>query len=340
MKMVEKYIYAVTSRLPEKQRGDIRKELEGLIEDMLEERSGQASPSAQDIEAVLLELGPPDALADSYRGKSRSMISPLMFDSYWSTVKIVLASVSIVLSVIFAIETIVQPVQILEYFVKWIVSLITVNVQAFGWVTLVFFVIDYCRPGDEELKSKSKEWKPQDLPDIPDAKKQISLCDPISGIVFIILFLVVCFYSIDLLGVYRFHDDVRTVIPFLDAAVFNRYLPFIVLAAVIGLSVEGLKILIRKRTGKLLVWTLVLRFVSTGILIAIFMDSAIWNPVFLEQLATVYMIIPGSEGFDTVSQIWQKGTANFFVIMLIFLVIDFATETYKWQQAKHSPFNE
>lgn len=334
MEWIEKYIYAVTSRLPEKQREDIEKELKGLIEDMLEERSKGDSPSPEEIEEVLLELGPPADLADSYRGKKRYLISPIMFDAYWSTMKVVLTSLSIVLFVIFAIETIVEPFSILEHFVQWIVSLITANAQAFGWVTLVFFLIDYARPSDEELQSKNMEWSPKDLPEIPDETKRIKLSEPISGIVFITLFLVVCFYSINLLGVYAFRTEVRDVIPFLDASVFNRYLPLIAVAAGLGLLNEGVKLFVRKRTGKMLVWNVSLRLLSVAVLAIIFANESIWNPTFMEQLTATGIVTPGSEGYATIAQIWNQGTQNFFAIIVLFFIIDVVTETYKWYKAR------
>ncbi|WP_010273129.1 hypothetical protein [Paenibacillus senegalensis] len=334
MEAIDKYIYAVTIRLPQKQREDIRKELRGLIEDMLDERCGSEPPGPEDVDDVLLELGPPNEMADRYKGKKRYLISPLMFDSYWSTAKVVLASVSIGLSVIFAVETIVEPFSILDHFVKWIVSLITVNVQALGWVTLVFALIDYYRPADDEIEDKSQEWHPRDLPDIPDATKHIKLSEPIAGMVFIALLLVVCFYSVELVGVYTFRDGVRNIIPFLDAGVFNRYLPLIALAAVFGLLNEGLKLFARKRTGKLLIWNIILRSLSAGVLAIVFIDGSIWNPLFMEQLAASGLVAPGSGGFAAVEQLWNQWTRYFIIIIFIFLIIDIVTEAIRWYKAR------
>lgn len=42
MELVDRYIHAVTARLPEAQREDIKRELQSLIEDMLEERSPES----------------------------------------------------------------------------------------------------------------------------------------------------------------------------------------------------------------------------------------------------------------------------------------------------------
>ena len=61
-----RYIYAVTRRLPKKQRGDVAKELESIISDMLEERCGPITPTEHDLRVVLTELGTPSELARKY----------------------------------------------------------------------------------------------------------------------------------------------------------------------------------------------------------------------------------------------------------------------------------
>lgn len=71
MEVIDRYIYAVTQRLPEHQREDIHRELQSLIEDMLEERKPTGQASKEEVEEVLLELGPPNELAAKYRGYER-----------------------------------------------------------------------------------------------------------------------------------------------------------------------------------------------------------------------------------------------------------------------------
>lgn len=55
MEMMERYIYAVTRKLPQSQREDIGKELRGLIEDMLEERVPIGTVTEKDLEDVLID---------------------------------------------------------------------------------------------------------------------------------------------------------------------------------------------------------------------------------------------------------------------------------------------
>lgn len=42
--LIERYVYAVTKRLPAKLRADVSRELYGLIDDMLAERCGELVP--------------------------------------------------------------------------------------------------------------------------------------------------------------------------------------------------------------------------------------------------------------------------------------------------------
>lgn len=79
MEMIERYIYAVTQKLPQSQREDIAVELRGLIEDMVEERVGDTADEKV-VEEVLLELGSPREMALKYTGKKRYLIGPELFE--------------------------------------------------------------------------------------------------------------------------------------------------------------------------------------------------------------------------------------------------------------------
>lgn len=59
MEQIDRYIYAVTKRLPHSQRDDIAEELHGLIEDMLAEYAQSSEITDNDVEEVLMKLGNP-----------------------------------------------------------------------------------------------------------------------------------------------------------------------------------------------------------------------------------------------------------------------------------------
>lgn len=105
MDLINRYIYAVTQKLPESQRADIEKELQGLVEDMLEDRGvGVETASLEEVEQVLLELGPPGEMAARYRGRERYLIGPGLINSYWSVLKIVLYSIAVALGIVYIID--------------------------------------------------------------------------------------------------------------------------------------------------------------------------------------------------------------------------------------------
>lgn len=337
MEVIERYIYAVTQRLPEQQRADIKQELQGLIEDMLEERAPAGQASREDAESVLLELGHPNALAAKYRGYDRYLIGPLLFEPYLTTLKIVLISIAIGMTGIFAIESIVEPLDVLDHFTEYVATLIMAAAQGFGWVTIVFALIDYSQQKHTLASGdKHKAWKPADLPPIPDRNTHIKMSEPIAGIIFTVLFTVLCLYSIDLLGVWRLEDGERAVIPFLDAEVFRTYLPIVGVIAALGILKESVMIIVRKRTGKMTILHIAVSVVTTALVCIMLADPAIWNADFIHQLQAAGILSAGGEDYDTVVTIWSGVTDWLIVIIGLFAIIDILSETYKWYRVKAS----
>lgn len=337
MELIEKYIYAVTQRLPEKQRADIKKEIQGLIEDMLEERTQGGGATREEVESVLLELGEPHELAAKYRGYKRYLIGPDLFDAYWSTLKIVFIAIAISLCVVSSIEAIIEPQAILDHFVGLLVSIITVSSQGFAWVTLIFALMDNSRrKGETSDSGKRKAWKPADLPEVPDARSHIKLSDPITGIVFIVLFMVLCMYSIDLLGVYRSDGGERAVIPFFNADVFRQYLPIIWILAALGILKESVKIVMRKRTGTLVAFGVVVTIFSFIFLCIVFTDSSIWNPHFMQMLAEAGIVEASGKDYADIENIWTGATQGLIYLIALVSIMDIVTETYRWYRIKSS----
>ncbi|MVO98321.1 hypothetical protein [Paenibacillus lutrae] len=337
MEMIDRYIYAVTQRLPEQQRAEIKQELQGLIEDMLEERAPAGQASREDAESVLQELGHPNALAAQYRGFDRYLIGPLIFDPYLTTLKIVLISVGIALTALFAIEAIVKPQEILEHFTSYLVSLFSAGAQSFCWVTLIFAWIGYRQQQNSTgPDGMNKDWKPADLPPIPDMHTQIKMSEPIAGIIFTVLFTVLCLYSIDLLGIWRVSDGGRTVIPFLNADVFQGYLPLIWILAALGILKESMSIIVRKRTGKMLALHIMVSVATSVLVCVILADPAIWNSHFIQQAEAAGILSPGGEGYDTIISMWNRVSEWMITVIGLFTVLDILSESYKWYRVKAS----
>lgn len=333
MELINRYIYAVTHRLPEQQREDIQRELRGLIEDMLEERQAGDRPTEVEVEQVLLELGPPTALADKYRGYERYLISPVLFDSYVSVLKIVLVSITIAMTAVFAIQAIMEPAGWASSIGHYFGSIFEIGVQGFAWVTAVFALIDYGRHRSG-VKVGSAAWKPSDLPEIPEPQAQIRLVEPIVGILFTVIFTVIFISSVELIGVYSFQNGDRSIVPFLDKIAFEAYLPVVWLAAAIGIIKACFKMVIRKWNTTMLIVQLAASLGVFVLFCILFADGTIWNGQFMQQLAQTGMVVPGSDGYETVERIWTGLTENFLLVVGFFTVVEWVTEIYKWIRAR------
>ena len=93
--LIERYIYAVTKKLPSRMREDVSKELSSLISDMLESRCGEIKPTDKDIRVILTELGTPSELANNYLpDKINYLIGPEYYHAYKMILLIVIAATS------------------------------------------------------------------------------------------------------------------------------------------------------------------------------------------------------------------------------------------------------
>lgn len=334
MELMERYVYAVLQRLPEQQREEIRKELYGLIQDMLEEQFGTTEPAEEQVESVLLQLGPPAGMAAKYRGQERYLIGPALYEPYWTTLKIVAAAILLSLSVIFAIEVILEPGTLLDKFVEYLASLFSALAQGAVWVTAAFAFVEYRGRREGNREDPGKKWRPRELPPIPDPQTRIKLSEPIAGIIFTILFTVLILFGPELLGVYRFHEGSRAIIPFLNAEVIGRYLPLAAILGVLGVLKETCKIVIRRRTVFLFGLQVAFNLLSLVFVVILLSAPGFWNPEFLAQLQAAGLAPQGGEDYESVRTLWLTVTNNLIYLIAILTFIDIASEGYKWLRAR------
>ncbi|WP_164670805.1 HAAS signaling domain-containing protein [Virgibacillus doumboii] len=325
MEIIERYIYAVTQKLPAAQREDIAEELHGLIEDMLEERTQDGKFTDNDVEQVLTELGNPRRLAQKYRGTKKYLIGPEIFDSYILVLKIVLISVVAAVGIGFIIQIIMDPISILDHFIEFIISLVTAVPTAIGWTTLGFALGEHfggIKPKDLQF---DKEWSPSNLPPVPDKKRQIKRHEPIIGIAFYTLLIAIFAFSSEYFGVWIFHDGFSGVVPFLNEETYTSYLFLIILILGFGIIKESLKLVYGKWTFMLVIFTAIVNLISLVTVMIMINGPAFWNPDFMAELTQTGLLSKGSEAYGAVSTIWEQSTywiLIFLVIGLIWDVID------------------
>lgn len=338
MEVIDRYIYAVTQRLPEQQREDIKRELQSLIEDMLEERIPTGQVSKEDVESILLELGHPNELAAKYRGYERYLIGPMLIDTYFTTLKIVLASIVIGLTAVFIIDIFLSNSGQLDPVTSYLASLVTGAAQGFAWVTVVFAWMEYRqRRNIASNSSKNKAWKSSDLPLIPDAKMKIKRIRPILSIFFTIVVMVICLYLTDLLGIWRYHDGTLTNVPFLDNDVFRRYWPLLWIVAALSITKQIVRIIVHYRSSKLLGFHIMMTIITTMLVCIMLADNALWNPHFIQDLTASNFLPAEGNDFKTLVSTWPRVKEWLINAIVVFSLLDIITESFAWYQAKSSP---
>ena len=93
--LIDRYIYAVTKHMKSAMKKDVAAELETIIQDMLEERCEDVTPTERDIKVVLTELGTPNELASKYKGETQDcLIGQPYYSLYVYVLKIVTVCIS------------------------------------------------------------------------------------------------------------------------------------------------------------------------------------------------------------------------------------------------------
>ncbi len=302
--LIDRYVYQVVKQLPQAQRADIEKELRGLIDDMLSART--ASPGKADVEAVLKELGHPFELAAKYKGNSRFLIGPEYFDTYWLILKIVLAAVAFGMALAQIIGNIVTPPQNVWVTIgMFFATIFSGLVQAFAWVTAVFAIMEHFA---RERPWKRSEWKPGDLPPVPEQKAQIKKSEPIVGIIFSILWLILITTAPQLLGVYFLQPGesasvigatVPNIVPIFNLTALQQLMPFVVIIICLGIVKEVFRLAEGRYTVRLAIATTIINAASLILFIWVYGGPAIWNPNFVTTLSA------GWGADSTVAHIWS-----------------------------------
>lgn len=188
--LIERYVYDVTRRLPEKDRQEVSKELNSNILDMLPDGAGE-----EDIKHVLYELGAPASLANKYRQNPRYLISPDIYDDYIRILKLVLPLVGGLLLIIGLIIGVIDGIHdgmtdASAFISNMISNGISVGIsaayQALVWITIGFVIAERT---DRKKKHKTDDWRIEDLPEVPvNDKGRIPLSESITALMMTIVF--------------------------------------------------------------------------------------------------------------------------------------------------------
>jgi len=323
MELINRYIYAVTRRLPDTKRGDIEKELLSIIDDMLEQNQGP-EPREKKIIKVLQELGDPDILADNYREAKRYLIGPQLFNKYLMVLKIVLGAVFIGLSIATLVSSIFQEQNIAQITGTYIGSVFAGLMQAFAWVTLGFAIAEQRGVKLTEADSEGNEWSIADLPQIPVKQAAIPRSESIAAIIFSTLFLILFWSAVHLIGIGSFTEEAGLVIvPIFNLDLIETMRWLVVASFIVGIVKETLKLIIGRWSFRLALMIAGLSLVSLVLSIVFLTNPGIWNPNFIAEFSGHVDI-----NFD-VARLWSLVTRNIVFVVILGFLIETATVLYK-----------
>jgi len=283
---IERYVYDVTRRLPEKEREEVSKELKSNIYDMLSDNADE-----DEIKTVLYELGSPASLAEKYRQKPRYLISPAIYDVYIQVLKWILPLVGIIVLVIGMVIGVLEVINeemidmasmISSILTKGISMGISAAFQALVWTTFGFAISE--RVNDKADERKKQEWKVEELPEIlPDDKGRILLSESIIELVVTIVFsaigILLCsgLFPIPFI-IQSGETQIRTLF---NPDFLIICIPAIVIMVLFGICECAAKIKVRRWTPFVCATVIVSSFVNLGFMVYLLNRPNIFSEEFI-----------------------------------------------------------
>ncbi len=319
--MIERYIYQVTKHLTVN-RKDIEKELRTLIDDMLETRTLGDTATKEDIDVVLTELGNPSEMADKYRSFNQFLIGPELFPRYLFLLKIVLGATLFGMCVVTVLDYVTNLGSNWYLFIGDLIgNAVSGIMTAFAWVTILFAIFEW---RGIKLKELTEPWEVSSLPPIPVKEASISIAEPIVGIIFTIIVMLLFIMAPQVLGAYFTSNGSTTSIPIFNLKVFPVVLPLFLLVLGIGLLRHFWELVERKYTLRYGIFTTIINTISTLLVIIIFTRFEVWNPLFADQVNSIFRLkdIP-------MTVIWDAVTSYFIIFLVLVYLLDTGTTLYK-----------
>lgn len=316
MEVIDRYVYAVIKRLPEKSRAEVERELRANIEDMLPETYEEA-----DVHKALLELGNPAELAEQYRETKRFLISPALYGSYIYVLRVVLIVIAIAIPIA-AFVTVLTDAQengpidfVVQMFFQAIAMVFQAVFIAFGAVTLVFAFIDRL---DKDKKYAQwpytgKPWAIKDLQEVPAThSRSITKSESIFLIVTSVFFgIAICFYP-ELLGWYSKVNSHWSIVPLFNESELRAYVPFLLALTAFSVILATLKLIQQKWTVRLAWLNVLFNICNIAFVCAFLLNSNVFSNAFV---ATFAMNVDAD--LDSFKRIWEMsiyGIVAFSVI--------------------------
>ena len=321
--LLERYLLAIERKLPIQGRKELHQELEANLMDTLEDTfDSQESITVDQLESALRQFGSPRSVARSYR-PSQSLIGPqhnAMCNFIVSfVVPIILAIVLFSTLLSFVISGGENP---FWEFWKLIGVLWNVGVGIIGTTAIIFMILTRFFPEVNEeinlefLNNEKNDWNINDLPEPVRLEDKIQIWEPIAGIVFYTLLLVVFAFLFDqLIGFWWCANEEWRMVPLFTEA-FKAFLPMMIIGIGLNINLNGIQL----HQGKQSLFTRWFEVLINGYEITIIGMMLNAGPLIeINQTLALARGFP-VDGIEAISMVFQNNHFHYFLIFLIVVI--------------------
>ncbi len=335
--MIDRYIYAVTKRVPKDIKQEIALELKGLINDMRTEDNIST-------EEVLQKLGNPSEFANRYKDGTDYLIGPEYYDNYIWVIKISFIGIiisSIVSGIMHSITNYSNLINLfVDFFIEFFINTLNSGWSVIGLITIIFAIIEKQKDKFFKLNSTSnnsdylglqnKIWTPASLPPLPKKNAVINHSDSIVAIIFIVTFIALLLFTPELFGIFHYDgSSVKSIACIFNLDKWNQIAPLFVCCLLVGLIDEIIRLVIGQYSTTVMCSNIicnVIQIIGFAILLKFF---PLWNPNFTSQLKVIYDI----SNFSQMDILYYWGSEFFNNIILFFIcmisLLEVGTTIYK-----------
>ena len=218
--LIDRYVQEVGRYLPKKIREDVKLEIKGALEDLLDEGSLDANRDSSEIEKILVDYGDPEKVAAGYLPE-KWLIGPKIYPTFEMAIKIAL-------TVIFGLSLLSFSVSVFRNEFNFMLlgrlfeNLSSGLFTALGVVVLVFIILERLGLGEEK---DMEIWQPKSLPEIEDLN-QFKRREIIISILFTVAALIIFNYFPKWIGIYGSRNGEWVVVARL-ASEFSVHIPWL-----------------------------------------------------------------------------------------------------------------
>ena len=289
--LIDRYIYAVTKHMKSAMKKDVAAELETIIQDMLEERCEDVTPTERDIKVVLTELGTPNELASKYKGETQDcLIGQPYYSVYVYVLKIVTACISggMLLAQIMAALTSHTIWYTAIY--RTIGGIFGGILTGFAFVTLLFAFF---------------------------YKKGISKADAIVGIVFSVIFTLVFLVCPQVLCIAFVKNGVGVYEPLFNLEYIRQTWYFILAFGILGVTRDSVRLIDGSYTKRVMLVTIITNIIDGALTSIWLLNDRIMNSEFFNGIEQLF----GTDA-EVISHVFKHFNKVFLSIIILVLTIN------------------